>query len=192
MCVFLMVAPAVSAQQIQYVQNAPRGWLSSITRPYEPKEVLPIDLANSNRLESLLRAGNIYLSLQDAIALALENNLDIQIQRYGRPQAEANLLRAKAGGLLRGVPSSVQTATTATLSQITGVAYGTGGNTGGSAAGAGGASGTIITATGSSIPTLDPPGPRGAEPGRTPAVSRPQCARLHRPRSRAEGCHKAP
>jgi outer membrane protein len=156
LCVFLMVAPAVSAQQIQYVQNAPGGWLSSITRPYEPKEVLPIDLANSNRLESLLRAGNIYLSLQDAIALALENNLDIQIQRYGRPQAEANLLRAKAGGLLRGVPSSVQTATTSALSQITGGAFGTGGNTGASGASSSGASGTIITATGSSIPTLDP------------------------------------
>jgi outer membrane protein len=155
LCALFMLAPAVGAQQIQYVQNSPGGRFSSITRPYEPKEVVPIDLANSGRLESLLRAGNIYLSLQDAIALALENNLDIQIQRYGRPSAEANLLRAQAGGLLRGVPASVQTSTTAALASITGGAFGTGGNTG-AGSGAGSASGTIITATGSAIPTLDP------------------------------------
>ena len=156
LCVVFMLAPAVGAQQIQYVQPPSGGRFSSIVRPYEPKQIAPIDLANSGRLESLLRAGNIYLSLQDTIALALENNLDIQIQRYSRPSAEASLLRAQAGGLLRGVPSSVQTATTSALSQITGGAFGTGGNSGGAPGGSGSASGTIITATGASIPTLDP------------------------------------
>ena len=96
LCVALMLAPAVCAQDI-YVQDQPGGRFSAFTHPYEPKFVPPIDLANSNRLDMLLRAGNIYLSLQDAIALALENNLDIQIQRYGRPQANANLLRAQGG-----------------------------------------------------------------------------------------------
>jgi outer membrane protein len=154
LCVFLILAPLAGAQQIQYVRNPQGGWFSGLTHPYEPKDILPVDLSNSSRLESLLRAGNIYLSLQDAIALALENNLDIQIQRYGRPEAEANLLRAKAGGLLRGLPNSVQTSTTAALGQITGGGFGTAGNSGGT--GSTSAGGTIITATGTTIPNLDP------------------------------------
>ncbi len=155
LCVFLMLVPVAQAQQVQYVQNPKGGFLSDVTRPYTPKDILPVDLSNSNRLESLLRAGNIYLSLQDAIALALENNLDIHIQRYGRPQAEANLLRARAGGLLRGLPNSVQTATTQALSQVTGGgSLGTAGAASGT--GGGGAGGTIITATGTTIPNLDP------------------------------------
>ena len=155
LCAFLMLVPMAQAQQIQYVQNPEGGFLSGFTRKYEPKNVLPIDVSNSGRLESLLRAGNIYLSLQDAIALALENNLDIHIQRYGKSEAEANLLRAQAGGLLRGLPNQVQTATTAALSQITGGgAFGTAGNSGGT--GSASAGGTIITATGTAIPNLDP------------------------------------
>ncbi len=155
LCVVLMLLPLAEAQQIQYVQNPQGGFLSGFTRVYEPKNVLPVDVSNSGRLDSLVRAGNIYLSLQDAIALALENNLDIHIQRYGRSEAEANLLRAKAGGLLRGLPNSVQTSTTAALSQITGGgAFGTAGNSGGTSSG--GSGGTIITATGTTIPNLDP------------------------------------
>jgi len=145
---------AMAEQKIDYVQDPQGGAFSRLSHPYTAKQVAPVDLANSSRFESLLRAGNIYLSLQDAIALALENNLDIQIQRYGRPESQANLLRAQAGGLLRGVPSSVQTATTSGLSQITGGAFGTAGsNTGTSSASS---SGTIITQTGTTIPTLDP------------------------------------
>jgi len=147
--------PMAQAQQIQYVQTQQGGFFSRFLRPYEPKDVLPVDVSNSGRLESLLRAGNIYLSLQDAIALALENNLDIHIQRYGRSEAEANLLRAKAGGLLRGLPNSVQTSTTAALTQLTGGgAFGTAGSSGGTSSG--GSGGTIITATGTTIPNLDP------------------------------------
>ena len=51
----------------------------------------------------MLRAGNIYLSLSDAIALAIENNLDIELQRYGLPAADMELVRTKGGGLPRGV-----------------------------------------------------------------------------------------
>src|SRR6202142_786101 len=120
LCAFLMLVPLAQAQQIQYVQTQQGGFFSRFLRPYEPKDVLPVDVANSGRLESLLRAGNIYLSLQDAIALALENNVDIEIQRYSRPQSQASLLRAQAGGPLRGTTSSIQTQTTSALSQISG------------------------------------------------------------------------
>jgi outer membrane protein len=71
-------------------------------RPYAPRPVPPVDLSNSPRLDQVLRAGNIYLSLTDAIALAIENNLDVELQRYNMPTADSEVLRAKGGGLLRG------------------------------------------------------------------------------------------
>ena len=58
---------------------------------------------NSPRVRELLRSGNLYLSLQDALALAIENNLDIELQRYGLPAADTELLRAQGGGTNRGL-----------------------------------------------------------------------------------------
>ena len=75
--------------------------------PYRPRTLAPPSLANSGRLDALLRGGNLYLSLQDTIALALENNLDIAIQRYGPELAEAAVLSSQAGGFARGVSTSV-------------------------------------------------------------------------------------
>jgi len=61
------------------------------------------DFSNSQRLHDLLRAGNLYISLADALALAIENNLDIELERYALPIADTDVLRAKGGGTLRGV-----------------------------------------------------------------------------------------
>jgi outer membrane protein len=58
---------------------------------------------NSQRVHDLTRGGNLYLSLQDALALAVENNLDIELQRYAPAASEAELLRAKGGGAVRGL-----------------------------------------------------------------------------------------
>jgi outer membrane protein TolC len=58
---------------------------------------------NSPRIHELIRAGNLYLSLQDALALAIENNLDIELQRSALPVGDAELRRAKGGGTLRGL-----------------------------------------------------------------------------------------
>src|ERR1039458_3742716 len=91
----------------QPVSAGPHGFLGSITGPYRPKMPAPVNLSNSTRLESLLRGGNLYLSLQDTVALALENNLDLEIQRYGPQVADANLLRARAGGYATPVATSV-------------------------------------------------------------------------------------
>jgi len=77
-------------------------WSGAI-RPYRWKPAPPVDLANSARLSQTIRAGNMYLSLSDAIALAIENNLDVELQRYGLAEANSELLRAKGGGLLRGL-----------------------------------------------------------------------------------------
>ena len=63
--------------------------------------------SNTSRLDNLLRAGNLYLSLADAIALSLENSLDVEIERYDFPLAQADLLRAQSGQSILGVPTAV-------------------------------------------------------------------------------------
>src|ERR1700730_13954671 len=105
LCLFLMLAPIAPAQEPQIQIQEPGGIPG--TRKYHPPAVAQVDLSNSTRIEALLRAGNLYLSLSDAIALALENNLDIAIQRYGPLEAESDLKRAQAGGALRGVSQGV-------------------------------------------------------------------------------------
>jgi outer membrane protein TolC len=74
-------------------------------RPYEAPLVPPVRLENSGRLGSLVRAGILYLTVQDAIALALENNIDIEVARYNPILSEWQLERSRAGGALPGVPS---------------------------------------------------------------------------------------
>jgi len=74
---------------------------------YRAPAVAPVSFANTTRFDSLYRAGNLYLSLRDAIALAIENNLDVQFQRLNAPIAQTDTLRAKGGGTLRGIFTSV-------------------------------------------------------------------------------------
>jgi outer membrane protein len=81
-------------------------WYTPVTHPYEPRAVPPVNIANTGRIESLLRGGKLYLSLQDAIALALENNIDIEVERYLFPLAQADLLRAQSGNSTQGIPTS--------------------------------------------------------------------------------------
>src|SRR5947209_2225832 len=97
----LCIAPA-SAQNAIRIDPA-QGGLGWLTRPYQRRIVPPINLTNSDRLESLVRAGNLYLTAQDVIALALENNLDIEIQRYGPLLTREVTRRARGGGALRSV-----------------------------------------------------------------------------------------
>jgi outer membrane protein TolC len=70
---------------------------------YRPRRVPAVTFNNSPRIESLIRAGNLYLSLPDAIALAVENNLDIEVERFWPQIASTDVLRAKGGGTLRGI-----------------------------------------------------------------------------------------
>jgi hypothetical protein len=91
---------------------------------YRGHAVPPPSLANSARLDSLVRDGKLYLSLRDAIDLALEDNLDLVIARYNIPIAQMDVQRTKAGGSVRGVNTGVVTGTP-------------GGGAGGSGAGTG-------------------------------------------------------
>ena len=70
-----------------------------------------MNLTNSPRLQNLERDGKLYISLRDAISLALENNLDIAYFRYNLPIAQADLLRTKAGALANGVNTNVSQGT---------------------------------------------------------------------------------
>jgi outer membrane protein TolC len=74
---------------------------------YAPDTVPEPDLANSVRLTQLIRDGKLYLSLKNAIDLALENNLDLAIARYNLPIANTDILRTQAGGFFRGVNTGV-------------------------------------------------------------------------------------
>jgi len=75
---------------------------------YSPEPVPEPSMSNSQLLHSLMVSGKLVLSLDDAIALALENNLTIAVARYNIPYAQLDLLRARAGGATRGVAGAFQ------------------------------------------------------------------------------------
>src|SRR5712691_8053875 len=77
--------------------SKPKGYFPNPIAPYTQREIAPPDLTNSPKIETLIRDGKIYLSMDDAVALALENNLDIAIQRYNAGIADTDVLRAKSG-----------------------------------------------------------------------------------------------
>ena len=95
--------------QIVQIGLGPNGnFLRRLTLPFAPRAVNPVDFRNTGRLQSLIRAGQLYLTVDDAIALALENNLDIQLQRDNSQIARNDILRTKGGGLPRGVPLEIR------------------------------------------------------------------------------------
>ena len=78
--------PAPAPQSQQYVPvdySKPRSQFPNVIAPYKPGYVPPPNLNNTDRVQQLMRDGKIMLSMNDAVALALENNLDIEVQRYG-------------------------------------------------------------------------------------------------------------
>jgi outer membrane protein len=76
-----------------------------IVRPYQGARLSPLQLTNGDRLHQLIRGGKLYLTVEDVIAVVMENNLDLQIDRIGPLSAEWDLERYKAGGPFRGVTS---------------------------------------------------------------------------------------
>jgi len=100
---YVWPASFVSAQQVSIEPVRPSAPI--LWRPYVAPEVPPIRLANSQRLRDLVRAGKLYLTAHQAIELALENNVDIEIARYAPLRSAWQVERAQAGGALPGVPS---------------------------------------------------------------------------------------
>lgn len=127
---------------------------------YRGKSVPPVNMANSPRLESLVRDGKIYLTLRDAIDLALQDNLDMVIARYNLPIAQMDVLRTSAGGSVRGVNTGVVSGTPGGAGG--GIGGGSGAGSGGTTSGAGGAgagAGGLVQNTiggGTSVSNYDP------------------------------------
>jgi outer membrane protein TolC len=128
---------------------------------YSPSSAPEPQLTNSPDLNQLIRDGKLYLSLKDAIRMALENNLDIAIARYNLPIADVDILRTKAGGVFRGVNAGVVQGTPG--GGVGGFGTGApGAGAGGTTAGAGGAgagaSGLVQSTlgVGAAVPSYDP------------------------------------
>lgn len=97
--------------------RAPRAFPNLIA-PYRPIDIPGVDIANSPRLDQLIHDGKLELGLQDAVELALENNMDIAVQRYYPWFAETDILRAKGGGSARGIPAAAVGFSTANIPQL--------------------------------------------------------------------------
>jgi len=128
---------------------------------YRGTTVPPPSMANSARLSSLVRDGKIYLSLRDAIDLALENNLDMVIARYNLPIAQTDIQRTKAGGQVRGVNTGVVSGTPGGGGGgigVSGSGAGAGGTTSGAGGAGAGASGIVSSTlgTGTTVSNYDP------------------------------------
>jgi len=134
------------------------AWPHWLTHNYTPYTVSQVSFEDSPRLEKLMRAGIVYLSLRDAIALALENNLDIETARVSNRLNEANVLRVSAGTLLRNVSSNISSGPqSASLGVLASTALGSGGTAStGSGSSSGILSGLNVQLAGSAIPNLDP------------------------------------
>ncbi|HXY00030.1 MAG TPA: TolC family protein [Candidatus Limnocylindrales bacterium] len=105
------ISLGISKHDYTHARSAfPRFWL-----PYEMMPIAPGVLANAPRLEQLIHDGKLELSLQDAIALALENSMDIVVTRYNPWIADVSLLKTKAGGYGYGTPGSISVGSTANL-----------------------------------------------------------------------------
>jgi outer membrane protein len=99
-------AGSAKKPQTSTLEFTPRGSFPNILGPYLNPAVPQLSLDNSHRLHSLIQNGKLQLSVDDAIALALENNLDIAIARYNLPLSQADYLRSKAGSAVRGTGTS--------------------------------------------------------------------------------------
>ena len=171
-------APAESAGSAQALPQAPASNSSShafdiheyasphsafpnVIAPYTAKEVPLPDLSNSPRIDQLMREGKIYLSMDDAVALALENNLDIGIARYNFGIADTEVLRSQGGANnFFGVPTGiVQNTPGGGVGGLSGTVGSGPGGTSAAAGGIGGGTNGLVSTTlglGPAITSFDP------------------------------------
>jgi outer membrane protein len=164
-------APSVQVQTHQAVPSKaqpydvkeyskPRSPFPNLLAPYTARRVAPPNLANTPRIDQLLHDGKLYISMNDAVALALENNLDIAIARYNLNIADTDVWRSKAGASILGVNSGVVQNTPG--GGVGGLGTQVGSGQGGTSVGAGGAGtgtgGLVVSTLGSGplITSFDP------------------------------------
>jgi outer membrane protein len=124
-------------------------------RSYEPVQVPPLRVSRTTHLQSLIRAGNLYLTAQEAIALVIENNADLELDRYRMTQAGWDVQRAQSGGPLRGVTTASNNTIMLGAGQgVAGLQHGGGASSTGGTASLTGAA--LIQQIGPITPQLDP------------------------------------
>lgn len=129
----------------------------AFVRPYIAPVVPPIRPANSSRLHDLIRAGQLYLTVQDALALAVENNLNLEVQRYEPLLADWNLQRLQGGGALRGASgNSAQVGAVASGQGVIGTEASAGQSSGTGGGGGGSGQNNQIQQIGLQVPSYDP------------------------------------
>ncbi len=140
--------------------SKPRSAFPNLAAPYTPRRTEAPNLANTPRIDQLMHDGKLYISMNDAVALALENNLDIAIARYNLNIADTDVWRAKAGSAILGVNSGVVQNTPGGGVGGLGTQVGSGqGGTSVAAGGAGAGSGGLVVSTlgsGPLITSFDP------------------------------------
>jgi outer membrane protein len=158
LCLSLICPLAITWAQQPYAAIEPtKASVPALWRSYFPVDVPPVRLTNSGRLRDLVRGGILYLTAQDAIALALENNIDLEVSRYNPLITSWNLTRAEAGGALPGVPSNTsQVGATALGQGVAGSQASAGIVLPGSSSKASQTSNTSIQQIGPVTQTLDP------------------------------------
>jgi outer membrane protein TolC len=144
-------APQASSEKPLPVLNfaKPVSHFPNPIGPYTARHVAPPNLANTPRIDGLMHDGKLYLSLNDAIALALENNLDIAIARYNLNIADTDVLRARAGSTILGVPLGIVQNTPG--GGVGGLGAQVGSGTGGTSVGAAGAGAGVAGLTSSTL-----------------------------------------
>lgn len=157
LCGLTAGAPAFCQTQSFTLPND-QGYIGSFTYNWRPHRVAAVDFEDSGRMEKLVRAGVIYLSLRDAIALALENNLDIEVARYYPKLALSDLQRSEAGQLLRNVSTNIsQGPSSASLNVLAGASQVSAAGSVSNSNGTGGVlSGLSIQLAGAAIPNTEP------------------------------------
>lgn len=155
-------APAAQTTQANVIQDYSKG-VSHFPNPIAPylvHDVAPPNFTNTARIDQLMQNGKLMLSMDDAVALALENNLDLAIARYNLNIADTDILRAKAGASILGVNAGVVQNTPG--GGVGGLGGQVGSGTGGTSAGSGGAgtgTGGIVGSTlglGPGLTSYDP------------------------------------
>jgi outer membrane protein len=156
-----MPGPAQQPQQYVPVDySKPRSQFPNLIAPYKPGYVPPPNLSNTDRMQQLMHNGKIMLSMNDAVALALENNLDLVLARYNLNIADTDILRADAGAnILGGNTGRIKNTPGGGVGGLGGtVGSGTGGTTiaaGGAGTGTNGLVGSTL-GIGSPITSFDP------------------------------------
>jgi outer membrane protein len=137
--------------------SKPASAFPNVIAPYTPRHVAPPNLANTSRIDQLMHDGKLYISMNDAVALALENNLDIAISRYNLNIADTDVWRAKSGSnVILGVNNGVVQNTPGGGVGGLGTQVGSGqGGTSVAAGGAGSGSGGLVVSTLGNGPLLN-------------------------------------